>query len=474
MGLKKLFRPPKDMTREQEQEYLQNNGVMIKNESNYHRRKFKFGEFAKFTKEKAQDIEPLKPRDRSRDAREQAARDDGYGGGTYSAPSTSYRQRNTYTDGHATQSAPTSKENGYGTSSSGSGSGSYQPVSQSSYGLYAEGKSGQTYDPYAQQNQHKDSNSGVDAAGVVGGVTSLQVQKQAEQQQQEQHYDPYAQEAETQTIETDFNRYPNAGQGQGQDQYYNPALEPQQEQEEEQEVDLEEEEVNRIMRQTKDVREATVKSSGNILRNLKEADDSATNTMGTLGAQHEKMYEMEKNMNLMDTQQRFLQDHVKELEHYNRGLFHIKAGNPFTRKSRKKAAEKRFLMDRQADRQRESQLNGKLYSSQQAIIGQMKDDDGRDAEVVDSDLKTREDYQRRVQAASKYLTEEHDEEDEKMEVEFGRNMDEAQKMAKNLHSKANVIAQEISSQNKGLQEISEKVNRVDDKMVVTTNRIRGI
>ena len=47
-------------------------------------------------------------------------------------------------------------------------------------------------------------------------------------------------------------------------------------------------------------------------------------------------------------------------------------------------------------------------------------------------------------------------------------------MASNLHSKANIIAKEIESQNRGLNEISEKVNKVDDKMAVTTNRIRGI
>lgn len=102
------------------------------------------------------------------------------------------------------------------------------------------------------------------------------------------------------------------------------------------------------------------------------------------------------------------------------------------------------------------------------------DGDEPGPDVVHSELKDKEDYEHRVKAASKYLMDDHDGEDEKMEVEYSRNIDEAHKLAANLHSKANTIAQEIESQNRGLSEISEKVNKVDDKMSLSTNRIRGI
>lgn len=340
-----------------------------------------------------------------------------------------------------------------------------------------DGPNSAKYDPYGPES----GKGGEPEVASVSGQHSRQQQQHKLQQVQkkkengQESYDPYAQqESDAQTVETDFNKYPNADSG-AQSQTYKPYLEAQKESQEQndEEYDSEEEEVNRIVRQTKDVRQATVQSSGNILRNLREADDSATNTMGTLGAQREKMYQMERGVNLMDTQQRFLDDHVKELEHYNRGLFHIKASNPFTRNSRKKAAERKFLMERQADRERDSQLNGKLHKSQRAILSEM-DGEGPDPDAAHSELRDKEDYEQRVKAASKYLTDDHDEEDERMEVEYSKNIDEAHKMASNLHSKANIIAKEIESQNRGLNEISEKVNKVDDKMAVTTNRIRGI
>lgn len=525
MGLRHFFKGPEDMTRDQEKDILELNGVVLKENSDQAmQRKLKFGKFSAYAQQQAHGKKELSPRIRKHVAKDYSGgSSDPYSG--VSDPGSSYRQRNGYASNEDTNSQYPKKDSGagyrnqggrsssqrgnqghrdYGRPSTGyshpyasqnadvasysapalgnghsgapnsSSSDSYSPSTQSSYRTRRErldGPDPSKYDPYGPESGKSGE---LDEGSISGGHRQQQLQQQ-EKDAGQQSYDPYAQqESDTQTIETDFNSYPNAD-GKDQAQKYKPFLETQNESQEqnEQAYDSEEEEVNRIVRQTKDVRQATVQSSGNILRNLREADDSATNTMGTLGAQREKMYHMEHNVNLMDTQQRFLDEHIKELEHYNRGLFHIKASNPFTRKSRKKAAERKFLMEREADRDRDSQLNGKLQKSQRAILDQM-DGDEPGPDVVHSELKDKEDYEHRVKAASKYLMDDHDGEDEKMEVEYSRNIDEAHKLAANLHSKANTIAQEIESQNRGLSEISEKVNKVDDKMSLSTNRIRGI
>lgn len=486
MGLRKFFHPPKEMNRDEARDFLEDNGVQIKHSSANQQRKFKFGQFSQYAQDKARHKGPLRPRgmeDRSGagDSRPEYSGIQGGAGsagsaaaGSAAADYTSYRQRSSYnTDASASEgSAGNGNSSRYGAedqyhhhthahhhhddthdsrrfvqspptldpnSSSSSG-----PATQSSYG----GSKG--FDPYGP------AASGSNSTEAENTNTGLQMQLQDDKQANTQ--------SDAQTVESDFNQYPNGK--------YEPYLESQPEQQE-QEVDSEEEEVNRIVRQTKDVRGATVESSHNILTNLRQADESATNTMGALGSQREKMYAMERNVNMMDTQQRFLDDHVKDLEHYNRGLFHIKASNPFTRSSRKKAAERKFMLQRQTDRERDDQLNGKLHKSQRAIIGKMGDEDKEQGER-ETKYQEKEDYDKRVKAASKYLTGEHDSEDEEMEVQYSRNVDEAQKLASNLHEKANVIAQEITSQNKNLEELSEKVNKVDDKMVLTTSRIRGI
>lgn len=421
MGLRKLFKPQKELTRDECETTLEKNGALAYDPTGSYKRKFKFNEFSKYAQTQTQDTEPLRPV--------------GVAGNTR-------RSDRVSASGAAGATDPTDSTQQIASN----GGDQYASGSQDNYG-------GKPYDPYAPgetQPSYQQQQPNTD------GAQQLQEQKP----DQRQSYDPYA--ADTMTVDTDFNNYPGAAARVQQELYENH-----------EEVNEEEEEINRIVRQTKDTREATVQSSGNILRHLRQADDTATNTMGTLGSQREKMYQMERTVNTMDTQQRFLDDHVKDLEHYNRGLFHIKASNPFTRKSRQRATEQKFMAHRQADRERDAELSGQLYNSQRTIITEMKEPRDYD-NLGDSQLRDQADYDERVKAASRYLTQDHDEEDERMEVEYSQNMEEAQKLAQNLKSKANVISQELTDQNKSLKDISEKVNKVDDKMVLTTNRIRGI
>ncbi|KAH3666120.1 hypothetical protein OGAPHI_004309 [Ogataea philodendri] len=423
MGIRNMFKPPKEMSKSDVKEYLQDNGVRVKDDDNPHRRKYRFGEFSKYAQAETNERPILMPRihqDPSSQISSAGSSEDPYNPATQSTVSN-------VTGDLAGQSHESERYNG--------------------------APSYHTYDPY-------------DIQSTSGNEQNLHSQ-QHQQLQQLQQVPTSDLVTETQTQEDDFdpNSYPE-----GATSTYDPYLESHVQQQEE-EIDEEEEEINRIRRQTKDVREATVKSTHNILGHLRQADDTAANTLGAVGAQREKMFEMERSLNSMDTHQRFVDEHVKQLEHYNRGLFHIKASNPFTKKSRMRAAEQKFLAQRQADRERDATLSSNLYHTQNEIVDQLRDSSDP---VINSELKEKYEHERRVKEASKYLGEEHDEEDEKMEVEYSKNVDEAQKLATNLRRKANLLSQEIVMQNKNLKDISEKVNKVDDKLVLTTNRIRGI
>ncbi|KAG0689793.1 Meiosis-specific subunit of the t-SNARE complex [Pichia californica] len=336
-------------------------------------------------------------------------------------------------------------------------------------------------------NNFNDNDTITDSQAVnalSSGVQGLQLQKEQTQQQQQQQdeddFDPYGPSASlhaqqqsltqtqtqatrtyTQNQDLDMNEYEPTPEMQEQDTPYD-------EDEFEEDVDEDEEELNRIQRQTKDVREDTVNLSRTLVDNLGQANVTATNTLGVLGNQREKIYEMESNIGTMKVQQRFVDDHVKDLEHYNRSLFHIKVNNPFTRNSRRKAKEQAFLAQRQDDRNNKDKLNSELYQSQRAIMDQLNNDN------VKSDLQEKYDYDRRIKEASKYLTKDHDEEDERMEVEIAANIEHAQKLANNLKKKANLMNKEVDDQNQNLKKVSENVDFMDDKIVMTTRRIRGI
>jgi hypothetical protein len=338
------------------------------------------------------------------------------------------------------------------------------------YGSY------QSNDPYNYNDDDdvdtitgkNNTNIASDFNGLTSGVQALQLQedKQVQQQDQDLMFDPYGpsaglQEQEQEQMATNNDLDLNA---------YEPAIQENvyDDDEFEEEVDEDEEELNRIQRQTKDVREDTVNLSRTLVDNLGQANVTATNTLGVLGNQREKIYEMENNLGTMKVQQRYVDDHVKDLEHYNRSLFHIKVNNPFTRNSRRRAKDQAFLAQRQEDRLNKDKLNSDLYQSQRAIMDQLKNDN------VKSELQQKYDYDRRVKEASKYLTKDHDEEDERMEVEIAANVEQAQKLANNLKKKAQLMNSEIEQQNQDLKHVSENVDTMDDKIVMTTRRIRGI
>ncbi|GMM46383.1 Sec9 protein [Pichia kluyveri] len=361
-----------------------------------------------------------------------------------------------------------------------------EPVSRtetrSTYDPYAPGEepyAGDNNDPYGGYDAYDayagddnnvddiDNNTITDGmASINNGLQAVQLQEENKQRQEtEQDFDPYGPSAEVQdeqeynTEDMDLNAYDPVQQ---QSQPYD------EDEFEDEELDEDEEELNRIQRQTKDVREDTVNLSRTLVDNLGQANVTATNTLGVLGNQREKIYEMENNIGTMKVQQRFVDDHVKELEHYNRSLFHIKVNNPFTRNSRRRAKDQAFLAMRQEDRANKDKLNNDLYQSQRAIMDQLKNDN------VKSELQQKYDYDRRVKEASKYLTKDHDEEDERMEAEIAANVEHAQKLAANLKNKAQLMNSEIQQQNQDLRQVSENVDHMDDKIVMTTRRIRGI
>jgi len=158
--------------------------------------------------------------------------------------------------------------------------------------------------------------------------------------------------------------------------------------------------------------------------------------------------------------------------------------NPlFTRSSRKRAKEQELLARRQEDRNAREKLNSELYQSQRNIMGAMDENGngngngsghGNGGDFSQSNLHQKYDYEQKVKDASKYLTKDHDEEDERHEVEIARNFEIALKGAQNLRRKAELMNREIGNQSNSLKNVSENVDKADDKIALSTRRIRGI
>ncbi|GME82468.1 unnamed protein product [Ambrosiozyma monospora] len=223
MGFKKFFKTPKEDKEmenlENSKEYLRKNGVILGDGPN--RNKFKFNEFNKYTKEKSDQLanNPLKPRlpgQQGQDSRSGSA------------------SASDVTDPYNSQPGTYSSDPYGGSSSTGSYSrfgGQRAPGSQRGG---ATGQQSKAYDPYAPGNDPyaQQSSNG-------GGRSQTQLTKQKTTQQ-----------SDLQSQDIDLNDYP--GNQQHQQQEYDPYAQTETYQAQEEELDSEEEEINRIVRQTKD------------------------------------------------------------------------------------------------------------------------------------------------------------------------------------------------------------------------------
>ncbi|GME79188.1 unnamed protein product [Ambrosiozyma monospora] len=287
---------------------------------------------------------------------------------------------------------------------------------------------------------------------------------EASTQVQEQIQKPTSQESQNLALSTDqdidLNDYPSTNQKQQEKVLEN--------QYQEEELDEDELEIQRLVRQTKDVRGDTSRATGNIVNILRDTRDSADNTIGVLAAESAKMQNIETNLNIMEIKQRDVESNVKELQHAQH-MLHA----PNIKKLKQKRQQEALLANKQLDRERDSELSGFHYRNGTNLASGFKDADGTSFQ---SELAEQRDYDKRVQKAanSGYLTKDYDEEDADTEVKISQDISTANELATELHKKANLISSTIDNQNSRLKAIGEKVNKVDDGLTVQTNRIRGI
>lgn len=475
MGLKKFWKPPKEMTLEESRAIREENGSRNQPSEDSVNRKMKFDSFRNFAsaqpKKAVVPVAPVgqetyTPYDTSENGYQssQQAKNDSYDPSfssytPYKAQrSTSYQSYQPESKGQtlATQRSAASTEDFNNYNSYDPYGGDTQTVKTSATKPTTDFNNYDTYDPYG------------DAKTVQPDVTDSFQQLQLDESKnsnapQETEFDPYGPAASSSAgQEINFNNYEPAEFDEFQEYDHNEFS---------QELNEDEAELARITRQTKDLREDTVNVSSNIVNNLRQGNMTATNSLGVLGSQREKIYTMERKMNNIEDVQEETTEHIKQLDHYKRPLYHIKINNPLTKARRARARE--AAMDRKMYEQdaREEATNANLYASQNALLSQFNDDS---SENVHSDLKEKYEYERRIKEAQKYLTSDHDQEDGDMENQIARNLEDALKEAEKLKSKAIAMSEEITKQNTDLQNMSERTTKANHRVLKATSRLRGI
>lgn len=236
---------------------------------------------------------------------------------------------------------------------------------------------------------------------------------------------------------------------------------------EEKQVDLEDEAVEAIKQDIRFVKQESVASTRNTLRMAQESDASATNTMGMLGSQSERLYNAEQNLLLADTQTKIADEKVKELQRLNRSIFIPAYGNPFNKKSRLRQQEEKIKSNKAREKYLRDTNRHEMYESEQRIK------QGLTNNATSSDLYQKYQGERSLDAARRYQFE-NDSEDDEMEKEIANNLDQIGLYAKKLKSSANTIGKEVDSQNARLRTIENDADRLDIDVHMNSTRLNNI
>lgn len=231
----------------------------------------------------------------------------------------------------------------------------------------------------------------------------------------------------------------------------------------------EEEDILATKQQMREMKLQDVASSSNALRIAAQAEETGRATLARLGAQGERIHNTEKNLDLAANHNRIAEEKARELKRVNASMFAGMApNNPFNSASRKAARDAEILekhrverAERDITRKNALQSNSRMESTFREL---QPGQDGYRAKVPSkATLAERAKYQF-----------EADSEDDEMESEIERNMEALHGAAGRLNQLAQATGKEVDEQNKHIDRIIEKSDRVDDQIVMNRARLDRI
>ena len=284
-----------------------------------------------------------------------------------------------------------------------------------------------------------------------------EVDHRSRQQQQQWFMD------EQQQQEQDFN----ATNDQYGDQRGYKTFEEIQKEEEARQQQEEDEAVDEIKQEIKFTKQSSVASTRNTLKMAQDAERAGMNTLGMLGHQSEQLNNVEGNLDLMKVQNKVADEKVAELKKLNRSILAVHVSNPFNSKRRRREREEQLKNRKIEEKLMREQTNQQLSKSTQRIEGAMN------ANSNVSDVRERYQRQNVLEKAKRYQFE-NDEEDDEMELEIDRNLDQIQQVSNRLKKMALTTGKELDSQQKRLNNIEESTDDLDINLHMNTNRLAGI
>lgn len=210
----------------------------------------------------------------------------------------------------------------------------------------------------------------------------------------------------------------------------------------------EEEDIQATKQEIKFMKQQDVASTRNALRVAAQAEEMGRNTLARLGAQGERMHNTDRNLDIGNNHINIAEDKAKELKTLNRSMFAVHVNNPFTAKERRARRDEQIMDRHHSEREAREATREAAFKSTQRMNQNFKglDDTGSGSRNKTS-LAERAKYQF-----------EADSDDDAMENEIDRNLDDLSGAAKRLNLLARATGEEVEAQNALITNIAEKVS----------------
>ncbi|KAF7859536.1 hypothetical protein EAF04_008617 [Stromatinia cepivora] len=229
----------------------------------------------------------------------------------------------------------------------------------------------------------------------------------------------------------------------------------------------EEEDVQATKAQIRAMKQEDVSSTRNALRIAAQAEETGRATLARLGAQGERIHNTEKNLDLAANHNRLAEEKAKELKTLNKSMFAVHVSNPFTAKSRKAQRDEDIINKHRSERDQREETRNAAFASSQRMEANFRElqpgDVGYRATATKASLVERSKYQF-----------EADSEDDEMENEIDSNLDALGHAAGRLNLLAKATGREVDDQNKHIERIIGKSDRVDDQIAMNRARLDRI
>lgn len=233
--------------------------------------------------------------------------------------------------------------------------------------------------------------------------------------------------------------------------------------------DDEDDEVEAIKQQIKFTKQETLSSTRNALRIAREAEETARNTMNRLGDQSDRLANTENHLDMTKAHAVRADDQQKEIVALNRSIF--RPTFTLNKKGKRDAHEQKLLARHEEEKAEREEVRRQQFESRERQAEAFKAMDKSAASNKPAGAPGG--LRSRLADKARYQFENTASDDE-LEDELDTNLDEISGLTSRLNLMSKTMGAEIDSQNRKLESMSTKTDRLDNRIHGQTERLKRI